>query len=100
MKTKEQQELCEFIEAFRENKDGVAFNNLLTGLFKCPLLLPQGKGDKKGQFLLAQQKDQKILPGFTDMDEVTKGNLGDVDFVPYTIEEYANIVAGIDVNGI
>lgn len=100
MKNKEQQELCEFIEIFRDKKDGEAFQNLLTGLFKSPLYIPQGKGEREGQFLMAQQNDQRMMPAFTDMDETKKGNLGDVDYTPYSIEEYANIVAGIDVQGI
>lgn len=100
MKTREQQEVCNYIEEFRQTKDGETFQKLLTGLFKCPLLLPQGKGDNKGQFLLAHQAEQSMLPAFTDMEEVQKGNMGDVDLVPYTIEEYSDIIANLDVKGI
>lgn len=102
MKNVEQQELCNVMEVFQEKKDGESFQNLLTGLFKCPLLFPVGKGENKGQFLIAQQNDKRLFSAFTDMEEAQKAktSMGDVDFASYTIEEYANIMVGADVQGL
>lgn len=100
MKTKEQLELCRVMEKFKENQNNQAFGEIMNALFKTPLLFPQGKGDNKGQLLMAQKNDHKMLLAFTDMEEAGKGNLGDVDFVAYTIEEYSDIMAGMDVQGL
>lgn len=100
MKTKEQQELCSLLDTFRETKEGKDFQNLLTGLFKCPLLLPQAKGENKGDFIIANHNQQKVLPGFTHMEAIDTEKLVNADFNAYTIEEYARILSALDVQGI
>lgn len=100
MKNKEQQELCQLMEQFRQNRDGNVFQEVLMALFKSPLVFPQGKGAQKGDFMLAQKNDQKVLVAFTDMEEAQKGNVGDVDYATYTIEEYANVMSYVDAQGL
>lgn len=99
MKTREQQELCLAIDEFRKEQNGDHFGKLIEALFKSPILIPQGKGERKEQFLLVHKEDKKMIPVFSDMEEVKKGSLGDVDYNFYGMEEYANIIAGIDVDG-
>lgn len=100
MKTIEQSEVCQAMATFKKNQSGKTFGAIMDALFRTPLLFPQGKGDKSGQLLMAQKDDQRMILAFTDMEEAEKGNLMDVDFVAYTIEEYAEIIAKTDVQGI
>ncbi len=99
MKNKEQQELCQSMDNFRKVQSPEAFQDVLTGLFKSPLVFPQGKGDNKGQFMLAQKENQTVLLAFSDVEEAKKGNLGDVEYTTLTIEEYAQVMAGVNANG-
>lgn len=101
MKTKEQQELCKLIEEFNENKNGDTFGQILNELFHVPLLFPVGKDDKRGKFLLAEQGEMKYFSGFSDMEEAARQEIGDIDFVAYTIEEYSKVIEKAeDVKGL
>lgn len=100
MINKEQQEVCNLLDTFRKTKEGKDFQNLLNGLFRCPLLLPQARGENKGDFIIAQHNQQKVLPGFTHMDAIDKEKLANADFNAYTIEEYAGIISQLDVQGL
>lgn len=94
MKNARQQELCELIGAFSADKTGENFQQILNALFRCPLYFPVGKGDKRGQFLMIDNQGVKHMTAFTDMDEVKRReDMGDVDFVPFTLEDYAKVLA-------
>lgn len=100
MKNKEQQMLCEAMDEFRKNQGAKTFQTVLESLFLCPLVFPQGKGEQKGQFMLAQKEDQKVLVAFSDREEAEKGNFGDVDYTTLTIEEYAQVMSQVDAVGL
>lgn len=101
MKNAKQQELCKLIETFTREKNGEAFQQVLNALFRCPLLFPVGKDENKGKFLMIEQDGVKHMSGFTDMDEVKQESMGDVQFVPFTLEEYAKVLAETkDVKGL
>lgn len=100
MKNKEQQELCRLLEEFHEKKDPGTFQNLVGGMFQCPLLFPVGKGENKGQYLLAENEQNRFFSAFSDMEEAEKAKLGDIDYITHSIEEYCTIVAQNDVQGL
>lgn len=94
MKNAKQQELCKLIEEFSKDKSGENFQKILNALFRCPLLFPVGKDGNRGRFLMIENQGVKHMSAFTDMDEVRKKeDMGDVDFVPFTLEEYAKVLA-------
>lgn len=102
MKNAKQEELCKLIEAFSADKSGENFQKVLNALFGCPLYFPVGKGDKKGQFLMVENQGVKHMAAFSDMEEVKrKEDIGDVDFVPFSLEDYAKVLAdATDVKGL
>ena len=100
MKNEAQQRICELLKEFRETKAGEAFEKLLSELFRCPLLFPMGTGEQKGQLLLAEHDGKRLLSAFTDMEEAERANLKNVEFTPFTLEEYCRIVAQTEVEGL
>lgn len=93
MKNPQQQELCRLINEFYDNRKEETFHNLVNGLFRTSLLFPMAQQDGKKQFLMAQRDNRRVFAAFTDMEEAQKGNLTDVDFVPFSVEDYSSIVA-------
>lgn len=100
MKSVEQQELFDRVADFYETKEEQSFQRMLGSMFRCPLWFPVGTGKNKGRFVLGQQKDVSFFTAFTDEEEAAKGALEGVTFVPYSLEEYASLIANSSAMGL